>query len=64
LPFGTQVKVTFLRTGKSVYVTINDRGPQSSERIIDLSMAAADRIGLKPYGVGRVRIEAIEPGKK
>ncbi|NLX90601.1 MAG: septal ring lytic transglycosylase RlpA family protein [Firmicutes bacterium] len=63
LPFGTLVKVTFLKTGKSVEVTINDRGPLKGDRIIDLSSAAAEAIGLKPYGVGRVKVEVVEgPG--
>ena len=60
LPFGTYVRVTFLKTGKSVTVRINDRGPHNPERIIDLSRAAAEAIGLKAYGVGRVKIEALE----
>lgn len=59
LPFGTVVRVTYLRTGKSVTVRINDRGPHSPERIIDLSGAAAGAIGLKSHGVGRVRVEIL-----
>ena len=46
LKFGTKVKVTYLKTGKSVEVVINDRGPHSKGRIIDLSGAAAKKIGL------------------
>ncbi len=60
LPFGTYVKVTYLRTGKSVAVRINDRGPHSGGRVIDLSRAAAEAIGLKSRGVGQVRIEILE----
>ncbi len=60
LPFGTKVKVTFLRTEKSIEVIINDRGPLKRERIIDLSRAAAEAIGLKPYGIGLVRVDVIE----
>ncbi len=60
LPFGTLVRVTFLRTGKSIEVTINDRGPLKNGRIIDLSRAAAEAIGLKPFGVGRVKIEVVK----
>ena len=59
LPFGTRVRVTFLKTGKSVLVRINDRGPYVAGRIIDLSRAAALEIGLEPYGVGTVRIEVL-----
>lgn len=57
LPFGTRVKVTYLATGKSVEVTINDRGPYAKDRIIDLSGAAADRIGLREAGHGEVKLE-------
>lgn len=60
LPFGTYVRVTFLKTGKSVTVRINDRGPHNPERIIDLSRAAAEAIGLKAHGVGKVKIEVVE----
>ena len=57
LEFGTVVKVTYLKTGKSVKVTINDRGPHVKGRIIDLSGAAAEQLGLKEDGVGEVKIE-------
>jgi rare lipoprotein A len=50
LPFGTKVKVTNSRTGKSVVVRINDRGPFIRGRIIDLSRAAAQRIGMVSSG--------------
>lgn len=56
LPFGTKVKVTNLRNGKSVKVRINDRGPFVSGRMIDLSRKAAKKIGLIQEGVGLVRI--------
>ncbi|WP_350343770.1 septal ring lytic transglycosylase RlpA family protein [Proteinivorax tanatarense] len=59
LPFGTRVQVTFLKTGKSVEVTINDRGPFTGGRIIDLSEAAAREVGLLPHGTGRVEIKII-----
>lgn len=60
LDFGTQVKVTYLKTGNTVEVRINDRGPYVKERIIDLSGAAADQLGLKEDGVGEVSIELIQ----
>ncbi len=63
LPFGTLVKVTNLTNDKSVIVRINDRGPFVEERIIDLSKAAADAIGLTPMGVARVRIEIVQEVK-
>lgn len=59
LPFGTRVRVTFLKTGKSVVVRINDRGPFVAGRLIDISRAAAVEIGLQPYGVGTVKIEVL-----
>lgn len=63
LPFGTLVKVTYLRNGREVVVRINDRGPYVKGRIIDLSRAAAQEIGLKAHGVGKVRLEVLEmPG--
>ncbi len=60
LPFGTKVKVTFLKTGKSVIVRINDRGPFSKNRIIDLTDKAAQKIGLLKYGTGKVKIDVLE----
>ena len=59
LPFGTVVKVTDQRTGKSVKVTINDRGPFHKGRVIDLSKAAAAKLGTKNAGVGKVCIAAL-----
>jgi rare lipoprotein A len=60
LEFGTSVKVTYLKTGKIVEVRINDRGPHVKDRIIDLSGAAANKIGLKEDGIGEVSIEFSE----
>ena len=57
LPFGTKVKVTNLRNGKSVKVRINDRGPFVSGRIIDLSKKAARKIDMIKEGVGNVKIQ-------
>ncbi len=54
LPMGTKVEVEYPATGQSVTVRINDRGPYAGNRIIDLSRAAADAIGLTPHGVGEV----------
>ena len=59
LPFGTRVKVTSLETGQSVIVRINDRGPFVEGRVIDLSRAAAARIGIAGRGVGPVRVEVV-----
>ena len=60
LPFGTRVKVTYLKTGKAVDVVINDRGPHAKSRIIDLSGAAARQIGIVDDGHGTVSIEAYD----
>ncbi len=57
LPLPSIVKVTMVDTGKTVYVRINDRGPFSKGRIIDLSYAAAKEIGLMQKGVAKVRVE-------
>jgi len=59
LPFGTRVRVTNLRTGKTVVVRINDRGPHARGRIIDLSKAAARKLGFVGPGVAQVRIEVV-----
>lgn len=59
LPFGTRVRVTNKRNGKTVVVTINDRGPFVRGRIIDLSSAAAGVIGMKGAGVVPVKVERI-----
>jgi rare lipoprotein A len=59
LPFGTMVRVTNLKNGKSVCVKVNDRGPFVRGRIIDLSKAAAIEIGSVNYGVTLVRLEIL-----
>jgi rare lipoprotein A len=63
LPLGTQAVVTSLETGKSVAVTINDRGPYVKGRKIDLSRAAAQKIGMTKKGVAQVKIES-KPRRK
>ena len=60
LPFGTRVKVTNRRNGKSVVVRINDRGPFIRGRIIDVSTSAAHALGMVDAGVVRVRVEPVE----
>src|SRR5690625_4959768 len=57
LPLGTKVKVTNLQNGKTVRVTINDRGPFVDGRIIDLTRRAARRIDMLKDGVAPVKIE-------
>ncbi len=59
LPFGTKVKVTNIRNGKSVVVEINDRGPYAKSRVLDLSQAAFSEIGHTNTGVMQVEYEII-----
>ena len=59
LPFGTVVRVVDQRTGKSIKVTINDRGPFHKGRIIDLSKAAATKLGIRGAGTGKVCITRV-----
>lgn len=59
LPFGTRVRVTNTRNGRSVVVRINDRGPFIRGRIIDLSVAAARILGMMGSGVAPVRVEIL-----
>jgi rare lipoprotein A len=63
LPIPSYARVTNIANGKSVVVRINDRGPFHSDRIIDLSYAAASRIGIAARGSGMVEVERVfEPG--
>ncbi len=57
LPLGSWVRITNLRNRKTVVVRVNDRGPSVSERIVDLSYAAARAVGLR--GVGKVKLEQV-----
>ena len=60
LPLGTEARVTNLETGKSATVTIQDRGPYVKGRIVDLSPATAEKIGITPReGVARVEVAPI-----
>lgn len=59
LPFGTRVKVTNQKNQRSVVVTINDRGPTSPGRIIDVSLAAAKRLGFVRAGLTEVTLEVV-----
>lgn len=61
LPLPSYARVTNLDNGRAVVVRINDRGPFHADRIIDLSYAAASRIGITAKGTGRVRVEGIDP---
>lgn len=59
LPFGTMLKVTNLRNGKSVIVRVNDRGPFIRGRILDLSLGAAKVIGLNRSGVAKISFVVV-----
>jgi rare lipoprotein A len=63
LPFGTKVRVTSIKTGKSVVVRINDRGPFHTSRILDVSVGAAQAIGIKKDGIGQIRMEVLSSTK-
>lgn len=62
LPFGTRITVTNKKNGKSVVVTINDRGPFARGRVLDLSKAAASQIGMVRSGHAPVEFHVV--GKK
>ncbi|MGH8233878.1 MAG: septal ring lytic transglycosylase RlpA family protein [Rhodanobacteraceae bacterium] len=61
LPLPSFARVTNLENGKSVIVRVNDRGPFVPNRVIDLSLAAAVRIGIWPKGTGLVEVQGIDP---
>ena len=61
-PFGTLLRVTNLSNNRSVEVTVNDRGPFEKGRIIDLSEAAANAIGMVQAGTAEVRIQVLKWG--
>lgn len=64
LPFGTLVKVTNLKNKKSVTVRINDRGPQQADRIIDVTRAAAARLGMLKSGVVEAELKVVGTAKR
>ena len=63
LPLPSFARVTNLDTGQSVVVRVNDRGPFHEGRVVDLSYAAAVKIGIHPAGTGRVEVRALSPGE-
>ncbi|WP_245156788.1 septal ring lytic transglycosylase RlpA family protein [Lysobacter arenosi] len=62
LPLPSFARVTNLDNGKSVVVRVNDRGPFHDGRVIDLSYAAAVKLGITARGTGRVEVRALQPG--
>ncbi len=59
LPFGTKIKVTNVRNGRSVKVVVNDRGPHVKGRIVDVSKRAARKLGLLDAGVVPVQLKVV-----
>jgi rare lipoprotein A len=59
LPFGSVLRVTRLDNGRSVKVVVNDRGPYSGGRVLDLSKHAARRLGVVRDGTARVRLQLV-----
>lgn len=60
LPFGTCVRVVNMENGRTVDVRVNDRGPFKQERVIDVSLGAAKKLGLVDKGLARVRLYRCE----
>ncbi len=59
LPFGTTIRVTNLENSKNILLRVNDRGPHIGRRLIDVSWAAANRLGFVHSGTARVRVEVV-----
>jgi rare lipoprotein A len=59
LPCGTKLRITNTKNDKSVEVTVNDHGPTSRKRIIDVSLAAAEKLGFVRQGTTTVAVEVI-----
>lgn len=64
LPFGTVVKVTNKRNGKSVECKITDRGPYVKGRIIDVTVGVADKLGFRKNGITSVEVEILSKPKR
>jgi rare lipoprotein A len=61
LPLGSWIRVTNLKNKRSILLRVNDRGPMPASRIVDLSYAAAERLGMNMEGLAKVRIEEVNP---
>lgn len=59
LPFGTRVRVTNLKTHKSVILRVNDRGPSSPDLVGDVTLAAARKLGMSHSGIGEAKLEVV-----
>jgi rare lipoprotein A len=62
LPFGTRIRVTNLSNNETVEVVVNDRGPYVENRVVDLSRAAAEKLGFVNQGLADVRLEVLDAG--
>ena len=60
LPFGSLLRLTDLKTGHSQLVRVNDRGPFTNDRELDVSFMVASRLGLIGRGVARIQIELLK----
>ena len=60
LPFGTRLHVTNVATGRSVTVRVNDRGPFVPGRDVDVSYAAAERLGMVGAGIAKVKLDVVQ----
>jgi len=60
LPFGTRLRVTNVATGRSVTVRVNDRGPFVPGRVVDVSYAAAETLGMVGGGVAKVKLDVVQ----
>lgn len=59
LPLGTKIRVTNAKTGKSIVVKVNDRGPYARGRILDLSKEAASELGMVKRGIAKVELKVL-----
>jgi rare lipoprotein A len=59
LPFGTRLRVTNVGSGQSVTVRVNDRGPYTPGRVVDVSYAAAEKLGMVGRGVAKVKLDVV-----
>ena len=59
LPFGTRLRVTNVASGRSVTVRVNDRGPYVAGRVVDVSYAAAETLGMVGGGVAKVKLDVV-----
>ncbi|HEY2533205.1 MAG TPA: septal ring lytic transglycosylase RlpA family protein [Xanthobacteraceae bacterium] len=59
LPFGTRLRVTSVATGRSVIVRVNDRGPFLPGRVVDVSSAAAETLGIVGQGTAKVKLDVL-----